>query len=188
MSPLFATESSKIVEKLNALIRRIEPPSPFELAQLDRDITNLASADIIASQCFRGVYYALQGDSGNMTKWFNKAINIAPSDPYVYKNYSVALSYLREDEQAVTMALKSVGMDNSPETIYNLVLCAYYANDLVIINEWLPKYEKLTGESHEVAIWFQEDAEDEEELEKLGDEIRSGPYISLDNLRKELGL
>lgn len=188
MSPLLATETSRITEKLNALIQRIDPPSPFELAQLDRDITRLGNADIVASQCFRGVYYALQGDPVNTAKWFNMAIDIAPAGPYVYLNYSVALTYLREYEQAVTMALKCVKMDDAPEFIHNLILCAYYADEFAIIDEWLPKYEKLTGEAHEVAIWLQEDAEDEAEIPAILEEAREKGYIPLSKVKEELGL
>jgi len=188
MSPLLATETSIIVEKLNALIQNIEPPSPFELAQLDRDIDRLANADIVASQCFRGVYYALQGDLKNVGKWFDMAINITPSDPFVYLNYAVALSYLREYEQATKMALKGVSMDSSENAIYKLLLCAYYADDLAILDEWLPKYEKLTGEPHQVAAWLQEDAEDEAELPAIIEEARNSEPIPWERVKEELGL
>ncbi|MDR2819697.1 MAG: hypothetical protein LBB60_04110 [Desulfovibrio sp.] len=75
-----------------------------------------------------------------------------------------------------------------PDTISDSLLAAYYADDQPMLKEWLPKYEELTGEKHEVAHWLEEDAEDEADLAVNGEEYRRGLSIPWEDLKKELGL
>ena len=189
MSPQPALDTDSIIEQLNDFMVRYTPPSTFELAKLDMDISRIGNVDIALSQCFRGVYYALQGDLVNTTKWFNMALSISPTNPDVYMNYSASLCRLGQHDQAIKMALEAINKGGyTPQTLHNLILSAYNAEDHALLEEWLPKYEELTGSSHAAVLWLQEDAEDEAEVARLRDEIRSGPCISLDQIRKELEL
>ncbi|MDR3363232.1 MAG: hypothetical protein LBO64_10425 [Desulfovibrio sp.] len=189
MAPMPAPLADEIVEMVNNLRAKITPPSQFELARLDDAIRRLGDVDIGASQCFRGVYYALQGDEMNAVKWLDIALGLAPDKPDIYLNYSIALSRLGRKEEAVKMALAGVIKgDYTPVAISNLLLAAYYADAEAVLREWMPKYEKLTGTPHKVAIWLEEDAEDEDMVPELLEESRKGGVISLEQLCKELGL
>ena len=104
-------------------------------------------------------------------------------------NYAAALVRLRQYESALKVALECIGMDSrNPKAVSNLLLSAYYADDQAVIDEWLPKYEKLTGAAHEVADWLHEDTEDEAELPAILKEAEDEGYIPLDKLKEELGI
>ena len=189
MSPLPVAQTDQVVALANALSEKNTPPSSFDLARLDREIRRLADTDPAASQCFRGVYYALQGDLANTTKWFNMALSLAPNHPYVYLNYAFALNRLGQHEQAVKMALESINKGGySPETLSNLLVYAYNADDRATLDEWLLKYAKLTGSPHEIVSWLQEDAEDEAELPAILKEAEKEGYVPLSKIKEELGL
>jgi len=189
MTPQPALKVDEIIALINELNLGISKPSPFELARLDAEIRKFGDADIAASQCFRGSYHALQGDLENTVKWFTMALSLAPDNSYVYMNYATMLNRLEQHEQAVNMALESVNKaGGTPESIDNLLVCAYCADNHAAIAAWLPEYEKLTGRPHKVALWLQEDAEDEAGIESLREESRKGASISLVQLRNELGL
>jgi len=188
MNPQPATEMDTVVARLNDLIGRIAPPSPFELAQLERDICRLGNVDVVESQCLFGSYHALRGDLENTVKCFDKALALNPNSSRAYTNYASSLSRLGQHEQAIKMALEGISRNNSQESINILLLCAYYADDHAVIEKWLPKYEKLTGNPHDVAFWLQEDAEDEAYIKEHGDEIRKGPHAPWEQVKKELGL
>jgi Tfp pilus assembly protein PilF len=141
------------------------------------------------SQALRGIYYALQDDLVNTTKWFSMALGVCRTNPDIHMNYAASLCRLGQHEQAVKMAIESITMGNyTPQSLHNLLLSAYYADDHAVLSEWLPKYEKLAGKHHAVASWLQEDAEDEAEIRSLGDEIRNGPFTPWEQVKKELGL
>ena len=189
MAPQPALKTDEIVALINELHQTIADPSPFDLARLDTAIRKLGNEDRAASQCFRGVYYALHGDLANAARWFDMALSVHPVNPDIYMNYAIALSRLEQHGQAVKMALEYVHKcGGAPDAISCLLRCAYNADDHEMLNEWLPRYEKLSGGPHEIASWIQEDAEDEAEIEYLRKESRNGPVISLDKLCKDLGL
>jgi len=189
MTPQPASATDNLIALVNNLMTTATPPSSFDLARLDTGIRNLKNIDAAQSQCLRGIYYALQGDLENTTKWFNMAIASEQSNPDIYMNYAASLCYLGLHAQSLKMTLESINKGNyTPQAIHNLILSAYYADDQSILDEWLPKYEKLTGKPSKIALWLQEDAEDEAEIKRLGDDIRNGPYIGLDKICKELGL
>ena len=189
MSPQLAPETDRLIERVNTLLRRPTSPAPFELAQLDGAIRRLSNVGIAVSQCFRGIYYALQGDLANTTKWFDMALCADPANHDVYLNYAASLCRFGQYEQAVKIVFDCISRGAyTPESLDSLLLCAYYGDDHAVLDEWLPKYEKLTGKPHDAVTWLMEDAEDEVEIKELRDEIRNGPYISLDQIRKELEL
>ena len=188
MTPQRSSELNSAVECLNELIERITPPTEFELARLDGDIRRLGNVDVVESQCLRGMYYALQGDLENTTKWFDMALRSSPDNPRIYINYASMLSRLEQHERAMELALDGVSRESSPGYINILLLCAYYADASNVMDEWLPKYEKIAGKPHEVFFWLQEDAEDESEIAEMGDEMRKGPHTSWEDVKKELGL
>ena len=189
MSPLPASIADDFLERVNDLMTNAAQPSQFDMARLDMDIRNISNIDVALSQCFRGIYHALQGDLANTTKWFNMALSVNLGNPDIYMNYAASLCRLGQHEQAIKMALEAINKGNyTAQAIHNLLLSAYYADAHDVLDEWLPKYHKLTGNPHAIVTWLQEDAEDEAEIAQLRDEIRSGPYTSLDKIRKELGL
>jgi tetratricopeptide (TPR) repeat protein len=186
---MLAAQTDEIVHLVDELRWKILPLSPFEIGRLDSAIRRLGDVDIVASQCFRGVYHALRGDAPNALKWLDMALKTSPDESDIYLNYAVALSHLGRKKEAVSMSLAGISKgDYTPEAISNLLLHAYYADDISVLNEWLPKYKKLTGSPHEVAAWLEEDAEDEATTPELMEESRKGGEISLDRLCVELGL
>jgi len=189
VSSIPVAETDQLVAQANALMNKRTSPSPFELAQLDRDINRFGKADVVLYQCFRGVYYALKDDLANTTKWFDMALGANPTNHYIYRNYASSLCRLGQHEKAVIIALEGINKgDYTQESIDNLLLRAYYANNHAVLDEWLPKYEKLTDRPHDVAFWLKEDAEDELELPAIHEEAQKHGYTPWEQVKKELGL
>ena len=189
MTPQPAAKIEEILLLFNELAQLITPPSQFELARLDTAIRNLCNVDTSLFQCFRGLYYALQGDLINTDKWFAMSICTEPTNPDIYMNYATALVQLHQYDKALKIALEGICKDSfNPKAVHNLLLSAYFADDRATIDEWLPKYEKLTGVAHEVAIWIQEDVEDDADIKSMRERDIRKSSIDLNQLCKELGL
>jgi hypothetical protein len=189
MSQAPVSKISELVDFVNKLHEKPTGPTDFELARLDQKIREIADSDIAAHQLFRGCYYALRNDLPNTRKWFEMASRTAPGNTIISGNYVAALSRFGLYDEAVALALEVIRKgDNTPEALNALLRCAYDAGDTLVLSEWLPKFEKLTGKPHVVAAWIGEDAEDEAMVADNIEEWRKGPYTPFDELRKELGL
>ncbi|MDR1947593.1 MAG: hypothetical protein LBQ51_10585 [Desulfovibrio sp.] len=184
-----APNTEEVVNLVNALGKKWDKPTSFELARLDNEIKKLQNSDITAAECFRGMYYALQNDLENACKWFNAAIQREPSNPYTYMNYSSGLLHMGHGTEALAMSLESIkkGLE-IPKQIDNLLYCAYQTDNRALIDEWLPKYKALTGKDHEVSIFLEEDAEDEAMLPELIAQAHNEEPIPWSQVKRELGL
>jgi hypothetical protein len=188
MPPVPALDTAEILSLTRDLLDRGNAPTEFELARLDHLIEKLANADIQASQSFRGVYYALQGDGPNAMKYHKLALSHSKY-PDAYQHCAISLLCLEKPVEATRILLqgiKKTGED--PILIDALLRGAYLSDNHALIAQWLPKFEELTGEKHDVAFWLEEDDEDESMIPELLEESRNGPTISLEDLQKELGL
>jgi tetratricopeptide (TPR) repeat protein len=190
MPPQPATIADDIIDQINKLHRAISVrPSQFELSRLDFAIKKLENVDVDASLSFRGVYYALQGDLENTQKWFELALRRSPNNPDTAVYYAMALSRLEQHEQAIDILLEHIKKyGNRVYSIDRLLMAAYFADNLAVLNEWLPKFESLTGFQHGAVAWLQDEAEDEADIATLRKDSSKGPALSLDQICKELEL
>lgn len=189
MTPVPLPKTDAIVSLINKLNATWKQPSEFDLARLDRLIAQVENADTQASLSFRGVYHALRGDAANAVNWSKRALEHDPTNPDVYNNYAGALLRLGKYEEAVQVALDGINKCGMNQSVINILLhSAYYNDDQELLRRWLPEYEKLTGWPHEVAGWLEEDAEDLAELPQILAETEKEGCISLDELKRVLGL
>jgi hypothetical protein len=189
MTPVALPNTSEVSSLANQLLNKLAVPSAFELARLDYLIEKLSNVDIQTSQSFRGVYYALQGDGENALKWHKLALTHVPRHPDVYQCCAISLCYMEKYKEATNIALEGIRYTGENPLLIDLVLRgAYCSGDHDLIDYWLSRYEKLTGEKHYVATWLEEDAEDEAEMPMILEEAEREGYIPLEQVKKELGL
>ncbi|MDL2216556.1 hypothetical protein LJB81_02340 [Desulfovibrio sp. OttesenSCG-928-M14] len=189
MTPEPALKISEIIALVNKLVK-IEPaPSEFELAKLDSQLRSIIDHDPVGYHSFRGVFFTLSGDYESALRHHDIALQFVPVVPDAYHIYAVSLSKMGRHRDAMHMEEKAIETGGPDiHALSGLIHNAYFANEMQVLDEWLPKFEALTGAPHEVSDWLAEDAEDIADLPAILAEAEKEGCISLYELKKELGL
>lgn len=176
------------VSLIRNLSDRNTHPSGEELAMLERLVSQAAKMNELIGKSFRGAYFALAGDFEQARICHMAAIEACPQMPSVYFNYSVTLSRFKRYKEATEMALKAAVLSRgAPNHVHALLVNAYWSDDQEILENWLPFYEKTTGQPHPVTGWLKEDAEDEAEMMAMVEQVHSGRANPIEALRHKLG-
>ena len=137
-------------DEIMTLINKLEyacSPSQFELFRLDRLIAKIEKVDRAAGLSFRASYYGIQNNFIEAEKWHLAAMAEFPEISYVYFNYAGTLTREGKHNLAIDMLLKAISGGADLDCILGLLQNAAWAKRMDILEEWLPKYCKLTGET-----------------------------------------
>jgi tetratricopeptide (TPR) repeat protein len=174
-----------IVNK-NTLTYRL---SEFEIQRIFRYAAEMKPIDTAAHHSLLGIAYCFAKNEQESISNHEKAIGYRPDDIVIVSNYGTSLLLLKRFSEAKDQLMLAYNLNKcDPMSLSNAILAAYHADDLKILPELLEAYNKLTSSPHEAEIWLQEDAHDSAHLEEYKKESMGGPTISLDELKKELGL
>lgn len=91
-SPTPKTKSDELLDRLNELYRRDNPPTTFELRQLKREAKAVVQAEPSWGWVLQGMIAVLEGDPVEMKRCHEIAINIAPHNGELYRNFAVSLT------------------------------------------------------------------------------------------------
>lgn len=187
--------ATKLVEITDEILRLASKDtltsqlSEFEVQKISRLVTDLKQIDMAFYFSFLGVFYALTGKGEESIVNHRKAIERQPMNMVIRSNYGASLLRLKQYAEAKEQFMAVYDFNKSdPSSLSNAIIAAYYADDMEILPNLLDAFKKLTLQPHEAETWMEEDAHDNSMLEEYEKESREGPFVSLDDLKKELGL
>jgi tetratricopeptide (TPR) repeat protein len=179
--------SDQIVDIFNK--DALAPPlREFDIARALRLIRQVKQYSPAFYHSFLGGLYGITGKDDESINEHKMALSIAPKDAIILKNYGSSLMRMGRYQESYDI-FTSVFRKHKDDLIARdgAINSAYFA-DMPELKVQLDDYRKFTGKEHQVVEWLKEDEEDELAISQMPEEYKAGPYTSIEELQKKLGM
>ena len=182
------TLSDEIVDILlkRDMVRQL---SECEVHRAQTLINELAKVHPAFAHSLRGGLLGMQRKFDEALREHHRAIAAEPKNIVIRTNFGSTLMEVGRYDDAVTQYKAAYDMDeHNISALGDLIEACYYADKDEEFRVLLERYRSLAGNTHPAETWLAEDEEDIASLPELEEESRTGTSVSLEELKKELGL